>query len=529
MGLKRKIWALLAAMCMVAASAPPCAAMTAPAPSMVASWEEFLTRCRGEDETGALREYYAPQPLICRESAVLDKTADRVDLVAFAGIRVSSGAVLTIDNPNLVPMGLPPVITVEAGGTLRILRWNALTLEAMPLGGIVVETGGKLEVPSQISLPDGLVQDHNPAPEPEPEPAPEPAPEPEPAPAPEPAPEPEPPGPPPALECTQWQIRPSGITNLWLQTEPCGLTEETTTAIYLYRSTDGQDWQLQGTLVWQEDHDGFATAEEPYYPGWIKDGKVKVAYFEPTGEDTLYFYIEAVGPDRTVISRPYRFVPPGTPPPAPANGGTDGETISGGPGDGDGNSGNRGGTQGEFDRTGQQTQEDDQADQKGPAPTENPAPTDPPGPSPTQEPAVSGGGLSHISGGQVSTGSGAQSGSTGCYTGYSAQADSTDIRPQEEKYTADRENAPLENERPAVGPVEADPEGSAPAPPPETEAPEELDEKLDAASGPETTTSPTVPGDGDRGPVAAVATVSACALAGAVLLLHRHIQRRRKS
>ena len=540
MGLKHKIWALLAAVCMVTAATPPCAAMTAPAPSMAASWEEFLTLYRDEDGAGALREYFAPEPLICRESTVLEETADRVDLVVFAGIRVSAGAVLTIDNPNLVPMGFPPVITVKAGGTLRILRWNALTLEAMIGTCIVVEAGGNLEVSPEITLPEGLVENRNPTPELEPEPEPEPVPEPEPTPTPEPVPEPIPTPEPkperPGLECPQWQVKPDGTTALWLQTEPCGLTEDEDTQIHIYRSTDGENWSLRGTLTWQgqNGHEGYATSAEPYYLGWIKDGKIKVQYSEPWGGDTLYFYIEAVTPSAAVASQPYRFVPPATLPPPPSNGGGHtGGTVTGGPGDDDGSSGNRGGVQGEFDRTGQQAQGNDQTDQTAPTPPETHelpvSPTPAPTPDPP-EPSASESRQSVSSGGGFSGGSSVQSGSAGWDAQIPVGAISPDARPQGLENAAATQKAPAENAPTEPDATAATPEDLPAALPPAAELPEQSGDKQDGAAVSESAAVSVSAGtnDGDRGIVAVAATIVICGLAAA-LLVRRKVHGRRKS
>ena len=543
MGLKRTIWAFLLALCMVAATAIPCAAMAAPESYVVASWQEFLTCCREKDGAGVLREYVARGPLICRESVILKETADRVDLTALAGLRVSAGAVLTIDNPNLVIMGPPPVITVEAGGTLRLLRWNPLTPEAMPPGGIVVEIGGHLELSPDLYLPDGLIQDRNPIPEPEPvpDPAPEPVPDPIPDAVPEPLPEPEPepepalPSPPPALECTQWQLRPDGVTALWLQTEPYGLTEDSVTTLYLYRSTDGQNWSLRGTLTWNEETNCYASGAESHYIGWIKDGKAKVQYFEPTDRDTLYLYIEVVSPDRTVASQPYRFVPPEVLPPPPSNGGGHtGGTVSGGPGDDDGSSGNRGGVQGAFDRTGQQTQGNDQTGQATPAPVETHEPSILPTPMPTPEltePPAPGNGQSSFSSGEIPTGSGTQYGSAAWDTPIPVGVTSSDTRPQELEKAADGQKAPLKNEPAESDGAETTPEELPAAIPAAAELPEQSGDEQDGAAVLElaAVSVPTDTNDGDRGIVAVSATVAVCGLAAAALLVRRKICRRRKS
>ena len=137
-----------------------------------ASWADFLKRYQEGAGTGEFREYAARETLVFGESVVLVETVGRVDLVALAGLRVGAGAVLTIDNPNLVVVGPPPAITVKAGGTLKLVRFRELMLEALPPGGILIEAGGRIELGPGVLLPSSLLDDRNsPVVTPKPEPA----------------------------------------------------------------------------------------------------------------------------------------------------------------------------------------------------------------------------------------------------------------------------------------------------------------------------------------------------------------------
>lgn len=141
----------------------PCQAMTAEQPQEVSSMRELLTWYHELTGTG-LQECGVTAPAVCSGEVVLEPTSCRVDIIFINGLHIPSGSKLTVDNPNLVLMGPPPVIVVEKGGVLQIRRLNALSGEAMPTGAIVVEKGGTLLLENGVTLPDGVVQNQNPPP-----------------------------------------------------------------------------------------------------------------------------------------------------------------------------------------------------------------------------------------------------------------------------------------------------------------------------------------------------------------------------
>ena len=146
-------------LCLLAVLALPCSAMARPVLVWVSSMPELLARYHSEDAPDKMREYASRNPLVCTGDITLGSTAAWVDLVALQGIRIPNGAVLTLDNPNLVIEGPPPVITVEPGGTLRILCWNGVMADGtMPTDGMIrVEAGGTLLVAAGVTLPAGMV------------------------------------------------------------------------------------------------------------------------------------------------------------------------------------------------------------------------------------------------------------------------------------------------------------------------------------------------------------------------------------
>jgi len=193
-------------------------------------------------------------------------------------------------------------------------------------------------------------------------------------------------------------------------------------------------------------------------------------------------------------------------PPPPDNGGSSGGIITGGDGDDDGSSGNRGGTQGEFDREDQQEQGNDQTGETPPAP---PAP---PNVTPPQESAAP----EHTA-------------SSAFCSGDCKEHNPSDLpaagQPQElSAQTTTGEPEPLiKNETQDVG-----------APTDESEPSQvvSLVEASDSEGGedaPESLEAPHQHTDGDRGGLAVVSTIAVCTLMGAALVLCQHIWRRRKS
>lgn len=85
----------------------PCHAMERPTFSEVSSFEELLKCYHKEDAAKSTRAYLAQKPLVCREETILGKTLGGLELIAAAGLRVTAGSTLILDNPNLLIMGPP--------------------------------------------------------------------------------------------------------------------------------------------------------------------------------------------------------------------------------------------------------------------------------------------------------------------------------------------------------------------------------------------------------------------------------------
>ncbi|MEG1426502.1 MAG: hypothetical protein RSC76_02315, partial [Oscillospiraceae bacterium] len=207
----------------------PCAAFVLPVSTPFSSIDELLSLYHSQDTTAHTREFFATAPLQCTGEVTLDETEGRVDILALGGLRVVSGGKLTLDNTQLVAMGPPPTITVEKGGTLIINALHQLTEQAMPAGGIVVETGGTLLLADGFFLPEGVVADHN-FPEPTPVPKPTPIPEPTPEPAPE-----------PVGDFSGKLVNVSD--KLWKLLFHFSALPEDAQHLYLWRSEDGENWK----------------------------------------------------------------------------------------------------------------------------------------------------------------------------------------------------------------------------------------------------------------------------------------------
>lgn len=264
----------------------PCQAMTISKPKKINSMEELLTWYSGLSGT-TLQECGVMQPIACKGEIYLEETACRADITLLGGLSVPSGARLTIDNPNLVMMGPPPVITVEPGGVLCIGRLHPLVLQAMPQGGIVVQAGGALLMENEFTFADGVVIDQNPppntilppvaTPSPSPDetplPSPSPGETPSPSPLPGETPLPSPPGAtpsplPPAVKPSPTPEMPTVEETLTLRGEVLKVTVNRklfailtiprvdpvlTQTITIERSTDLQTWDTKYNFHWNED------------------------------------------------------------------------------------------------------------------------------------------------------------------------------------------------------------------------------------------------------------------------------------
>lgn len=353
------------------ALAVPCVAAQAPVSHLVSTMEELLARYPGAEDPATAHTYFGMQPLLCSSDMVLGPTKGEVKLMAMQGLWVRGTAVLTLDNPNLVVIGPPPFIIVEPGATLRILRWSPWMIgeEAYTHGVIRVEEGGILQVADGVELPGDMVEyvrtppDSNAplTPEPEPEPPPEPNPEPEPE-----------PNPPP-------EVQPEPITNLWGEVRKVmngkltytmtlpRLSMDEVGSITIARSTDGVDWAVRDTFVWDEERAYFTAGMDSDSAIQFGEKNTYITYVEETDYRDFYLRLTLEGSRHAGVTNVVKVsVPAGAGP---------GESVkppaAGNYEDSGGNQG--GGGQGESDRTGQQT----------PKPTPEPTPGDIPTPTPT--------------------------------------------------------------------------------------------------------------------------------------------------
>lgn len=150
----------LLVVCLLLFGTIPCHAMVPINPQMISSMEELLAWYAGLSGT-APQECGVTQPVVCKGEIYLEETTCRADITLLGGLRVPSGAWLTLDNPNLVVMGPSSAITVEPGGVLCVKRLHPLVAQAMPQGGIVVQAGGMLLLQNESMFAHGVVVDHN--------------------------------------------------------------------------------------------------------------------------------------------------------------------------------------------------------------------------------------------------------------------------------------------------------------------------------------------------------------------------------
>lgn len=318
---------LLLAITLLLFGTVPCQAMTAGQPQEIFSMRELLAWYHGLTGT-ALQECGVTVPAVCEGEAVLEATSCRVDITFINGLLIPSDTKLTVDNPNLVLMGPPPVIVVEKGGVLHIQRLNALSCEAMPPGGIVVEKGGMLLLENGVTLPDGVVQNHNPPsnilppvidPEPEtPTPKPEPPSEPEPMPDPEPEPPDAIPEEPPPVEKLPLQgavlkVTEKGVLSARL-TVPF-VDPLTIESVTIERSRDSLTWSTEYVFRWNENGQEFQVENRQFGILGSKNrsdrSKTDFTYLAMLSGDSFFLRVTVTGVDGTkAVSDPIQMTEP---------------------------------------------------------------------------------------------------------------------------------------------------------------------------------------------------------------------------